>query len=517
MVVWERRASPVLTGAGTLLLVTTGAVALATGGLSQRSSLLIGAGLALVALPVLLDPLGITGLAWRPRALRGSLAAIAAGAVVGVLVAANVVVSGGSRGVDLTRSRLHTLSPRSVAVTRHLTSDLVATGFFRPAETQARRGVQDLLDLYRQQNPRVRVRFVDPDQDPALAIGIGATATGSLVLQYRTQPPIVLNRAEQSEPGVTGAIVRLQSSPTPVVCWASGEGERDLRDANGVSGYTSVAALLRTSGYHVQDVAVAAQGIAPACDVLVLVQLTRPLEGQAVTAMATYLARGGKLLLAVDPWVEPDLLASANAVLRPYGAAFDGGLVVEPDPAHAAAGDPTVPVVTELNGSPVTRDLARGYAFFPQATPITGAAPAGVASSPMATTTAAAFAIPRVRTSLDRRAGDRPGPFVLMRSLEVRRPVSTTRIILAGTSSLAENRAMPPAAAGDNADLLLASLDWLTQRDPLGAVAPKPPDAGPPPLGAPGRRVDEVLTVAVLPLLVAAIRIGIEVRRRRRT
>ena len=44
-----------------------------------------------------------------------------------------------------------------------------------------------------------------------------------------------------------------------------------------------------------------------------------------------------------------------------------------------------------------------------------------------------------------------------------------------GTSALAENHTMPPAAASANPALLLASLDWLTRQDSLLGIPPKPP------------------------------------------
>jgi len=497
---WDRRLALAGAAAGVLLLLAAAGVAVAAGPTLQTDLVLV-AGAALLVAATVVDPRLVTAIARRRRTPAGSLGALAAAAAVGVLVALDVLAARGPLAADLTRSGQYTLSPQSVAVTARLDSDLAVTGFFRPADQAARRDVQTLLDLYRAQSPRVTVRFVDPDQDAGLASSLGADVPGSLVLQYRTRSPVVLVPGQQSESDVTGAIARLESNRTPVACWAAGDGERDLKDADDVTGYTAAADLLRSSDYRAEQVALGQQAIPAGCDVLVVLQLGRPISDTGIQAIRAYLAGGGRLLLAVDPWLDPAILASADAVLQPYGAAFDGGLVIEPDAAHAATNDSTVPVVYGFGRSPITDDLDGRYAFFPAATPITGTVAAGTSSIDLATTTDRAYAIPLERTDLSRRAGDRPGPFVLMRAIEQARLRGTTRIVLAGTSALAENRTMPPAASSANADLLLASLDWLTQQDALVTIPPKPPVALPLAVSPAGARWT-ALAALVLPVLL---------------
>ncbi|TMC05279.1 MAG: hypothetical protein E6J41_22590 [Chloroflexi bacterium] len=429
------------------------------------------------------------------------LALAAAGAVL-ALVAVDALAGLTPLAADLTRSGQFTLTPRSVQVLGQLDAEVTVTGFFRPDQLAARRDAAALLDLYRQRSSRVQVRFADPDQDAALAQRLGAAA-GSLALQYRDRTPVVLDAGRESESDVTAAIERLRSGRTPVVCWASGDGERDPQDADPETGYSAAAALLRASSYATQQVALAQPRIPAACDVLVVLGPARALtdvEGQAVSA---YLAGGGRLLVAADPWIDGTILASVNGLLQPYGVGFGGGLVIEPDPAHAAAGDSTVPVVA----------LAGGDVFLPAATPITGAPDSG-ASAALASSSAGAFAIAQQRTDLGRRVGDDSGPFVLVRSVEQPRSAGVTRIVVAGTSGLAENRTLPPAASSANPSLLLASLDWLSGQDELLAIPPRPLAAAPLSLSTSGLRWN-VLLALPLPLL-AVLAAGIPAFLRRR-
>jgi hypothetical protein len=427
--------------------------------------------------------------------------ALAAGGAAAALVAVNALASLGLQAADLTRSGQYTLSPLSVQATRQLDADLVVTGFFRPDQLGARRGVATLLDLYRQQSQHVQVRFVDPDQGAGLAQSLGVTLIDSLALQYGTRGPIVLDAGRQSESDVTAAIMRLEGGRTPVVCWAAGDGERDLQDTDPVSGYSAAAELLRGSGYRAQQVALAQPAIPDTCGVLAVMGPTRSLSDVEQQAVETYLQGGGRLLQAIDPWLAGTLDATG------YTVSAGRGLVIEPDPAHAAANDPTVAVVSRFGASPITRNLDGDVVFFPAATPIPEPSD-GSTSVALASTSAGAYLIAQQRTDLTpRHFEDSPGPFVLMRSIEHRRSSRLTRIVLVGTSALAENGAMPPAASSANPNLLLASLDWLTGQDALLAVPPKPPPAVALPLagGAPDWHVLIALPLPLLAVLAAGL------------
>ena len=532
MVRWDRRVALLFAGAGLLLLLTTLSFVLVDGGLTQRTAFLLFAGLALVIAYGVTDPAALLELlgtrrgrsgsqdsvvSTKPRSAMGWSVLISA-TLVGILVALNVFASRSTQAADFTRSGLYTLSPQSLLVTRQLNSDLIVTGFFSPGEQSTKHDAQTLFNLYRQESRHVKVRFLDPDQNAGQALSLGATVAGSIVLQYNSRPPVVLNPGSQTEADVTGAMLRLVSTRSPNVCWASGDGERDVKDTNQVSGYSVVADLLRTSNYKVQDLLLVQQGVPASCDIFVLLQLGRPLSDTSVRAIQDYLNRGGNMLLAVDPWLEPDVLASANALIKPYGVAFDGGLVVEADPAHSARDDATIPVVYDYGRSPITKNLAGKFVFFPVVTQIRGTPTGDTTAVDLASSTDRSYLIAQQRTNLDKRAIDKVGPFVLMQALEAKQSGGkAARIVLSGTSALAENRTMPQYADGANPDMLLASMDWLSRQDSLISVGPKPAAAQPLTLSDRDVRVNEVLTLGVLPLPVIALGAFVFVRRRRST
>lgn len=514
----ERRLAVLCAVLGVILLFVAAGIYTVESRLTQGASYSLIAGVALLIGYAILDPRAVLDLVRSRQARFGSLSVLVTAVVLGILVSVNVIASRADQAADLTKARLFTLSPQSAVVARRLDSDLQVTGFFRPNEADSKRSVEELLSLYRQQTKHIRVTYLDPDSDPVKAKQLGVTIAGSVVLQYRDKQPIVLTLASETESDFTAAILKLESDRTPTVCWAAGEGERDLKEQNQVFGYSAAAQVIQNQNFKTQDLVLSQAGQVPAaCDVVALVQVQKPLSEAAQKALGDYLAGGGKAFIAADPWIDPQAVASLNNVLKPFGVAFDGGLVVEGDTAHAASNDPTTPVVFDYGSSPITSGLARQFTFFPQSTAITGTAAAPLTAVPVAQTSDQAYGITAPRDNLARQPRDKAGPFTLMETLEGQPGGGSqkARIVLAGTSSIAENRALPPEANGQNDRLLVGTLDWLTEQENLIAIAPKPQGAAPLALTDQELRLNFILTMFILPALVAAIGLLVWVRRRR--
>jgi ABC-type uncharacterized transport system involved in gliding motility auxiliary subunit len=261
------------------------------------------------------------------------------------------------------------------------------------------------------------------------------------------------------------------------VCWAVGDGERSLKDVDQGAGYSSVADILTHDSFATRDLVLAqATSIPGDCDQLAIVDPTSVLPTPSVKAIDDYLAAGGKLLLAAEPWAkDPRSMDSLNAVLKPYGLAFSGALVIETDPAHRSSSDPTIVAVSGYGRSPITDEIQGRVSFFPLTTAITGAPGPAVIATPIATTSATSYAIaqPRSVQDLGRKAGDASGPFTVMETLEQAAGAKRTRIVLLGTGGFAENRTLPPSNSDANLVLVLASFQWLAEQDSLVSTPPK--------------------------------------------
>jgi ABC-type uncharacterized transport system involved in gliding motility auxiliary subunit len=86
--------------------------------------------------------------------------------------------------------------------------------------------------------------------------------------------------------------------------------------------------------------------------------------------------------------------------------------------------------------------------------------------------------------------------------------------VLVGTSGFADNQVLPPNGAGANQDLLLSSLDWLTNQEGLIGIAPKPNQAQPLQVTAGDVRLNYLVTLAGLPGIILLIGAAVFLRRR---
>ena len=409
-----------------------------------------------------------------PRAAWLSLALTVV--VLGLLVGANVLASTSAVSLDLTRAGLNTLSPESVQTAKKLRSDLQVIGLFRTGAGNGATDAEALISLYAAQSSHVKYRRENVDADSADVKRYAIKEPDVVVLDYQGHSEL-LAQAAQGEADFTAALLKLESGRMPLVCWAVGDGERALKDTNQGGGYSSVGDILAKNTFATRDTILAQVTSIPGdCDELAIVDPTTALPAQSVKAVDDYLAGGGKLFMAAEPWAkDAKSTESLNAVLKPYGLAFSGALVIENDPSRRSSSDPTILAVTGYGASPATIDIQNRVSFFPLATAITGTPAPGATATALATTSGSSYAIvqPRAVQDLGRKTGDASGPFNVMETLESPAGAKLTRIVAVGTAGFAENRTLPPNNSDANLELALASFQWLAEQDSLTSIPHK--------------------------------------------
>lgn len=508
MIGWEKRFAIVCAVAGIVVLFVAGAILLVEGRVTPSASYSFIAAIALLVGYAVLDPAAVRDLVGSRQARFGTLSVVVTAVLIGILVLVNVVASRGTQAADLTRARFNTLAPQSVKVVRALDSDVQMIVFYRPAEQASVRTLLNEVNLYRAQSPHVKVRTADFDADPAETAKYGAKISGDLVILYKGKSE-VLTLATETEQDITGALIRLQSSVIPVVCWAVGEGERSLRDGDDVNGYSQMADSLTKNNFKEQDVLLAQVGQVPAaCSLVVLMAPQKPLTDAAIKAVREYVDAGGKLLVAADPWID---LTSLNNLMKPYGMTFSGGLVVEGGPQHAS-NNPTTPAVVDYGSSPMTKDLNHLVSFYLQPTAIDSPSDSTIAK--IAQTTGQSYEVKDPRQDLTRQGKDRGGPFPVIASFEKDQGGGKkTRIVAFATGSFAANIAVQANAA--NLPIFLGSLQWLSERENLIAIPPKPSRSPTLFFTAEQASLNRLVVFLLLPLVFVVGGLAVWYRRRR--
>jgi ABC-type uncharacterized transport system involved in gliding motility auxiliary subunit len=253
-------------------------------------------------------------------------------AIVGTLVAIAILGMLGflstrySKRFDWSEAGVHTLSDQSQKVLAGLESDVEVLALVSKVDAGP---VRELLDKYAYASPRFRVEYADPNVRPGLLeqYGITPDELGKGLVRVAIGGEAV-KLTEPDEEKLTNAMVKLTRTGQKLVYFLDGHGEKGIEDEAGAArdGYGRAAEALRNENYTVRPLLLAATGEVPAdADALVVAGPRRPLLAEEKQALEAYLARGGALLVLVDPRVHTDL----SEQLTGWGVTLGDDVVID--------------------------------------------------------------------------------------------------------------------------------------------------------------------------------------------
>lgn len=565
--------------AGALLLVAGGIAYLFQPALQAWlvGVLLLGAVLLLFAAYVHLDAIG-TRLARRQTKYGLNVLAMAV-LLLAIIVVVEVFAEKYNKRADFTEGRRYTLSPQTVKLLKDLKRPVKAVAFYRAPGGQVfedRRAAEDLLRQYGDLSSQFRYEFVDPDRDPGMARRYKITLYGTVVLETpeedgasaaepkkaaRPAPPggeakagkaaeplaakksppapAVAEKAmreeqitDLTEERLTNTLLKLTRSGRRFLYFVQGHGEGSTTDP-GRTGFGFLREEVERANYFVKELLLPREKNVP--DDAALVVILRPqrdVPAEELALLDAYIARGGKLLVMVDPLAAPGL----KPFLAKYGMTLRDDLVVSRQ--FPLGGGPETPVVDSYPDHPITRDLKGTFTVFSLVRSVDPAQPqpAGVAAEKLVETPAfpVSWAQPDARRTVafdektDRKG---PVPIAAVATMEKPRPAADpakqteekksgepenrppkARMVVYGNSSFAGNTLLRLAG---NRDLVMNTISWLADQEDLLAIRPTNPKSAPLFLTATQGRVFLVIPVILMPLAVAGVGVGVFVRRRR--
>jgi ABC-type uncharacterized transport system involved in gliding motility auxiliary subunit len=455
--------------------------------------------------------------------------------VVGVLVVAllaTIVAYRNDQHFDLTREEAFTPAPETLQVLRELKEDVELVYFYQQ-QNPAGRAAKQMVEIMAKVTPHLKVRTVDPDQQPALASQLGVRMYNAALL-VKGERRIEVITTEDRE--IALGLLRLLRSDKRPLCFLAGHGEYDIdnfefhthfegshahnHDAGGASvvnieqhGIGRVRRALDKLGYTVRKLNLAtggAEGVPADCAALVDANPRTPYAPPEVALLGRYLEGGGNLLMLIEP--DYTLGPELAALLARAGVRVGDGVIV--DPVSHYFSDEQMVAVEKYANHPATRGLA--MSFYPGARPLDVVA-AGVTTQVLFSTSAkATVATASGKGSSGKSVGDTVGSAgekALAIASEGRLSASDKpfRLAVVGDADFASNSFYPYLA---NADLVLGLAAWLRgeQRGP----AMKPPVEVLPTVALNNSQMQAIFIgcVLVLPGLCAALGIAVWWRRR---
>jgi ABC-type uncharacterized transport system involved in gliding motility auxiliary subunit len=462
--------------ASLICLLLAAAFALVAAEFSASSKLALAAAVLFFGMYVAIDPGKAFSVLKSRESIYGSNALVLTIAVVGILVVFNVLAARFHHRWDLTAQRDFSLSDQTLALLGRLPEPVHAVGYFSSSMTDQRKA-EDLLKEYAaRSNGKFTYEMVDTNVDPVkpLAEGIRLDGTIRYKMGDRKQESITTDEAH-----MTTALIKL-ANPDPLkVYYVIGHGERDL-DNFGDEGVSEVKTQIQADNFVVEPLSILAQGRIPEDARAIIINSPKvafdPVEMDAINR---YLDGKGRMVLLVEPFQEQ---ASAEELIKRWDLTFGKGIAV--DPVSSSRTSPFMLLVDQRYGMhSIVKDLngVRSVIPFSTTVEIPEFIKRGVDISALTMTVDQRSWLETDRETLEFTEGvDKKGPLVLAVAVEqlenppaedpmpgFRDPNARVknRAVIFGSAEFAINGLIKQPIG--NRDLLLNSLNWVTETDQL--------------------------------------------------
>jgi len=447
------------------------------------------------------------------KILAGTNIAVYTLVAVAIIVLLNWFADRHDHRWDLTPDKKFSVSPQTTKILKDLNRDLTIYVFDRERGFRARR---DLLDNYSVVSKRVKVQYVDPDRQPALAKEFGVRSYGAIIAATADKH---FEAQGDTEEGVTNAIVRLLKGQKTIY-FIQGHGERDI-DSSDRSGYDHIKKALENENYVTKtQVLLQKLEIPVDCSLLVVAGPKNDYLPQEIEAIKKYVTGGGHALFMLDPAAE---IPNLTKLLADWNITVRNDLVIDENPVAQIFGTrPEMPLVIKYGSNPIVQPLARVATLFPltRSFAIGKEYKAGITTDSLCETTPDSYGYvdfnPK-RPEVAFRAGkDIKGPLSVAVSATMTEGSGESkkegRFVATGTSLMAANAYL---GFQGNRDLVMNMVNWLSADEDLISIRPKPPESQQ--LNLTARQMQKLLFGGVLglPLLIIIAGTSVWWRRRR--
>jgi hypothetical protein len=469
--------------------------------------------------------------------------------MIGVLVGLIWISALYPARLDMTQEKHFSLAPQTIAMLNTIDKP-VNIIFFHD------RGMRETVELYEQfasRNSQISVTFYDPIMNPAQAKLHGVQFAGTALFESEGRK-LTVNGPTETE--IANGILRVTQSKQQKACFLDGHGEPDpfsfeshdhMEDdaghAHGVEtkivqheqhGMAKARMGLEAMNYVVEKISLMQSKASLAeCAVLIVAGPQSPLMQGEVRAIDKFLEDGGNAFFLLEPFVTTGL----ESVLTKFGIVAEPTMVID-EASHFWA-DPSSPAVTEYNRHEITARLP--LSFFPGVRPLkpTAIAPAGVSVRPLVNTSKKSFANPNksriqfssgetavgsqtIMVSANFNPNTVESADILLRQLRGEKDIpaeetvlkttrKASRIIVAGDADFATNSFYHILG---NGTLFLNAVNYLSARENLIGLEPRTHDLPYVSMTNTQMKATFILSIILVPLLMAAIGAAVWWRRR---
>ncbi len=222
--------------------------------------------------------------------------------VLGLLTAVNFIGVRRYLTWDFSMNKVNTLSDQSIKLLKDLKEDLRVVYFYQDQAKgveDAKRLFIDLLKKYQDQTPRVKLEFVEVNQNPALAEKYNIKkGTQSVILEYMGRTNLIEKIDEQE---VTSALIKVSLDKDKTVYVIGGHGELPIDQSQDGISIANMKQSMLGNRYLVKDLNLSEKPIPPDADAVLIFGPTQQFLDLDIKAVETYLRAGGSVFIALEP------------------------------------------------------------------------------------------------------------------------------------------------------------------------------------------------------------------------
>ncbi len=478
---------------GTLSVIAGGAINLAFDELARLALWVLLAGTVLIFLAIILSPRAIAIFLSGRRGRYGANVAIMTVSFFVILLLVNFLMYRTPTRIDVTSTRVFTLSPQTIQILKDLDTPVRANAFFvttRSNEEAKRQQTADLLNEFARRSGNFTYRFIDPELNRSQAVKYGVVDYPTIVFESIETETLQAVSNFQEQEFVTGILVATGTQQKKIF-YLTGHGEAiNTRDnmLNTTEDFGLDYAIegMQRDNYRVSPLNLKQFNQIPVeTATLVIAGPEKDLDEEEYNILSNYINEGGHILALLDP----DTPENFNGLFAQYGAYVTNLKIA--DAVSNVGGELLMPMVQKANGQYFTSVQTNigitdqlDVTFFPDAGAVKNILsdedmPPHIQIKPLAFTTPASW----LETNPDSPGideSDELGPFTVAAVIEtsgsiVENPSNVSnpalaKIVIISDSDFATNKYFH---SSDNANLFLNSVNWLAEDYDLISIRPK--------------------------------------------
>lgn len=421
-------------------------------------------------------------MAWKDRVAGRSGQQVLTGAnfalytLIGIalIVLVNWFVNNHDHRWDMTPNKKYSLSDQTHKILKDLNRDVTIYAFDQERNFGERR---DVLGMYASTSNRVKVNYVDPNRQPALAKEFGVRSYGTIVVSAGDRH---MEAQGDGEEGITNALVRVLKGQR-TACFIQTHGERNLEGTD-QEGYDHFKTQLSNENYQTQNLPfLQKMEIPKECTMAVIAGPQNDYLPPEIDVINKYLQSGGRVLIMLDAGVD---LPNLTKLVADWGVTAHNDLVIDENPVAQIFGtEPYMPLIVKYGTNPIVQPLNGRATLFPlsRSFEVAKDAKAGISNDSLCDTSADSYDVtdwtPKIKQIQFNPGKDRKGPL----TVAVAGTISSEgekktegRFVALGTSLIAANSFLNFQS---NRDFMMNSINWLSADEDLISIRPTPPES----------------------------------------